>query len=116
LLGSNFQTIRIGGMASTSDIWNQIIADTLGKQVICLAQEQTEVLGAAILAGVGVGAFPNFHTATDEIVKEDRVLDPNNEAHSSYSQLFSIYTELYPSLAHHFEQLAELELHQGWVS
>ena len=115
-LGSTFQTIRIGGVASTNDIWNQIIADTLGKQVICLAQEQTEVLGAAILAGVGIGAFPDFQTATDEIVKEDRALDPDIGAHNSYSELFSIYTELYPSIARHFEQIAEIDLQQGWVS
>jgi xylulokinase len=108
--GSTIQTIRIGGAASTSEIWNQIIADTLGKQVICLAQDQTEVLGAAILAGVGIGAFSDFQAATVEIVKEDKAFDPDQKAHYIYNELFSIYTELYPSIAHHFQQLAGLNL------
>ena len=108
--GSTIQTIRIGGAASTNEIWNQIIANVLGKQVICLAQEQTEVLGAAILAGVGIGAFSDFQAAADEIVKEDRAFDPDLEAHYTCNELFSIYTELYPSIAHHFRQLAGLNL------
>lgn len=116
LLGRTYQTIRIGGVASRSDVWNQIIADVLGKQVICLAQEQTEAFGAAILVGVGIGAYHDFQTAADEIMKVDRVLDPDDAAHRSYSELYSVYTELYPSVANHFEQLAGLQLQQSWVA
>ena len=57
-------------------------------------------------------AFSDFQAAADEIVKEDRVFDPGVEAHHTYNELFRIYTELYPSVAHHFQQLAELESQQ----
>jgi sugar (pentulose or hexulose) kinase len=97
-------------------VWNQIIADVLGKKVVSLTQAHTEVLGAAVLAGVGTGAYPDYGTALGQVVTVDREYEPDPEAHAAYDSLFPIYKELYLDVKDYFERLARLDLPQGWVT
>jgi xylulokinase len=108
--------LRIGGAAAVSSVWNQIIADVLGKNVISLTQAHTEVLGAAVLAGVGIGAYPDYGTALKQVVAFDREYEPDPDAHAAYDSLFPIYKELYLDVEGYFERLARLDLPQVWVT
>jgi sugar (pentulose or hexulose) kinase len=65
--GVGIRKLRIGGDAAASGVWNQIIADILGKKVVSLTQSHTEVLGAAILAGVSQGLYPDLASAIEKI-------------------------------------------------
>jgi xylulokinase len=108
--------LRIGGAAASSRTWNQIIADVLGKRVVSLTQSHTEVLGAAILAGVGLELYADFKEAVDRTVVTGAVFEPDDQAHQSYSKLFSMYKQLYLDTKHHFRQLVEMDLPQGWIT
>ncbi len=108
--------LRIGGAAASSRVWNQIICDVLGKRVISLTQSHTEVLGAAILAGVGLKLYPGFEQAVKQTVVTGAVFEPDNNAHQNYNKLFSMYKQLYLDTKHHFRQLVEMDLPQGWVT
>jgi xylulokinase len=114
--GLAIQKIRIGGAAATNVVWNQIIADILGKTVVNLTEIHTEVLGAAVLAGVGIGAYPDYGTALNQVVEVDREFIPDPRAHAAYNQLFPVYKELYPDVKPYFERLAKLDLPKVWVS
>lgn len=114
--GLVIEDLRIGGAAAASAVWNQIICDVLGKRLISLTQSHTEVLGAALLAGVGVGLYPDFSTAISRTVVTGKTFDPDPEAHRSYNKLFPMYKELYIENKHHFEKLAQMDLPQGWVT
>lgn len=74
-----------------------------------------EVLGVALLAGLGIGVYPDFATTLKEIVRVDRQFYPEPAMREGYSQLFTIYQELYPDLKPYYQRLAELELSQFWV-
>jgi xylulokinase len=108
--------LRIGGAAAGSKVWNQIIADVTGKKVVRMKQVHTEILGAAVLAGVGVGVYPDYVTALDHIVTAGQEYQPEPRAHEAYDHLFPIYTELYSDVKHHFERLAKLDLPDVWVA
>jgi xylulokinase len=108
--------LRIGGAAASSRVWNQIISDVLGKRVVSLTQSHTEVLGAAILAGVGLKLYPDFEQAVKQTVVTGAVFEPDSQANQCYNKLFSMYKQLYIDTKHHFRQLVEMDLPQGWVT
>jgi xylulokinase len=114
--GAEVREVRIGGAAATSRVWNQIIADVLGKPVVNMDEEHTEVLGAAMLAGVAVGAYGDYAEAVGRAVRLKERFEPDGQAHAAYDELFPIYKELYPTVKPHMEQLAHLDLPQVWVS
>ena len=115
-IGLTIEDLRIGGAAASSKTWNQIIADVLGKKVVSLTQSHTEVLGAAVLAGVSLGAYADFESAMTQTVTLGDTFEPDALAHESYNRLFPMYRELYEENKHHFKKLVELDLPQGWVT
>jgi xylulokinase len=114
--GLEIPELRIGGGAAASCVWNQIIADVLGKTVLSLTQAHTEVQGAAVLAGVGIGACADYGTSLKRVAAVDRAYVPDPSAHAAYDSLFPIYKELYLDVEGYFERLAGLDLPQVWVT
>ena len=114
--GVEIPEMRIGGAAATNAVWNQIIADVVGKPVISLSEMHTEVLGAAMLAGVATGAYPDYPTAIRRAVRLSTRFEPDPRAHAAYDQLFPIYKELYPDVEPYMERLARLDMPQVWVT
>ncbi|MFH1676481.1 MAG: FGGY-family carbohydrate kinase, partial [bacterium] len=114
--GVAIQDLRIGGAAASSRVWDQIIADILGKRVVSLTQSHTEVLGAAILAGVGLGVYPDLPAAIEKTVLPGQEFKPNPEAHAAYDRLYPLYKNLYTDVQHHFEELARMDLPQVWIT
>ncbi len=114
--GLDIKTIRIGGAAAESNVWNQIIANALGKKIVSLTQAHTEVLGVAILAGVSVGAYPDYLTAVNQVVVTGREFHPEPIGQAVYDRLFPIYKELYIDVKPYFERLAKLDLPEVWIT
>jgi len=114
--GVTIPEIRIGGAAARSRVWNQIISDVLGKRVVSLTQSHTEVLGAAVLAGVGLSIFPDYKTAVSQTVVTGSSFVPDPAASATYNKLFPLYLDLYKDTHHHFKKLVELDLPQGWIT
>jgi xylulokinase len=107
--------LRIGGAAARSTIWNQIIADVLGKTVLSVESSHIEVHGAAILAGIGSGVYPNYPEGLEELIHISRTFTPDPATHAEYNQLFPIFKELYPSARPYFERLAKVDVSKVWV-
>jgi len=114
--GIGIKELRIGGAAAASQVWNQIISDILGKKVVSLTQSHTEVLGAAILAGVSQGVYPDLDSAMKKIVVPGKEYTPNTAAHAAYNRLYPMYKKLYTEVQHHFEELAKMDLPQVWIT
>jgi len=114
--GVEVQSLKIGGAAAKSDVWNQIIADVLNKPMVALSQSHVEVLGAAILAGYGVGVYPDLASGTARVAEKGRRFEPDPAVNAVYNRLFPLYKRLYPAVAPFFEELVELNLPQGWVA
>ncbi|MEO8848241.1 MAG: FGGY-family carbohydrate kinase [Casimicrobiaceae bacterium] len=96
--GVRVDELAIGGGASRSPLWVQIHADTAGCPVKVAAFADAPVLGSAILAAVGSGAFDDIDSAIDAMVRFERVVDPDPRNGERYSELFERYARLYPAL------------------
>ena len=99
------EPVIISGGASRARVWNQVKADVLGAPVVATENPHAGILGAAILASVGVGLFKSCEEAARAMVRRGRVLAPVPENASRYEELSRIYDQLYPALKDSFAQL-----------
>jgi len=107
--GVSISEIRSCGGQSLSPLWNQIKADISGVKVVTNKVIDGSTLGLAIIAGVGIGIYPNVKEASEQIIKIDKVYIPSEKNHKLYSELQEIYESLYPSLKNNFAKLKTIE-------
>lgn len=87
----------IVGGGARSDIWCQIVADASGRDVKRLETVEASALGAAMAAATGAGWFGAIEEASAAMSgKVLRTFRPNAKAHARYSELLTIYAELWP--------------------
>lgn len=91
------ELIAMGG-ASNSRLWTQIKADVTGKTIKVPTSDTATTLGAAILAGVGVGVYGGFEEAVKETIVITREQEPDMEAHEQYQKYMQMYLDLSEAL------------------
>jgi xylulokinase len=106
--GAEVREMRSAGGCSRSDLWNQIKADVLGMPLSLPRAAAGSPFGAAILAGMGTGAFPDVRKSLSEIVHLDRRFEPNQANHERYTQVYRIYRDIYEHLKTDFDHLASI--------
>ncbi len=87
--------IIFAGGASKSELWCQILSDVLGLPVKVPVVREATALGAAILAGYGVGIYKSIEEGAGRCVKWDRVFTPNMENHKVYEALYPVWRKVY---------------------
>ena len=92
-LGLETRRIRTAGGGSKSMVWNQIKADVTRRTVELTKVSELGCLGAAILAGIGVGTFSSLKEASRSIVSVTQEVASNPKNHRTYSELFGVYKE-----------------------
>ena len=98
--GAEVKVLRAMGGSANSLLWTQIKADVTGKKVVVPASDTATTLGAAILAGVGVGVYKDYEEAVSLTVRETRSHEPNPLNKETYDKTYRTYRELYESLKH----------------
>ena len=98
--GAKAEVLRAMGGSANSLLWTQIKADVTGKEIVVPASDTATTLGAAILAGVGVGFYESYEEAVALTVKETRRHIPNPENKEVYEKNYETYLKLYESLEH----------------
>lgn len=101
-------TMHAVGGAANSRLWTQIKADVTGKPIRVPDSDMATCLGAAILAGVGTGLYPDFQAAVEKTVHFRREYQPDPERHALYQRWFPLYRELYSQLAGSMHRRARL--------
>lgn len=96
--GAEAKVLRAMGGSANSLLWTQIKSDITGKPIVVPSSDTATTLGAAILAGVGVGMYENFEEAVRLTVKEKRRHEPDLRHHETYERNYQIYLELYEQL------------------
>jgi len=94
--------LRIGGGCARSEVWRQIIANALNVELLQTDHPEGETLGAAILAGVGVGEFSSIQSAVEKIVNITAKTAPDGDKHQEYGGYYDIFTTLYSLLSDQF--------------
>ena len=92
-----------GGAAS--DPWMRIAADVLERPVERLLEHPGSGLGAAFVAGVGVGAIDDWSSIT-RYVRPDRVFEPDAGAADAWRAAYGVYRDLYRRLETLYPALA----------
>src|SRR5690606_20483001 len=87
--GRPIEPVRISGGGSPPDIWCQIRADILGMRLERAEVPAAAALGAAILAGVGSGAFPSLAPAIRQLVRHDREFLPDAGKRAQCDEAFA---------------------------
>ncbi len=89
---------NIGGGGARADAWCQIRADSLGFALRRVAGPDVAAIGAAILAGLGAGAFASLEAAVAQLVRFDRTFEPDAANRRYYDEKFGNYVALYDTL------------------
>jgi xylulokinase len=92
------KAIRLGGGGARSALWRQIQADIYRQQVETVEAEEGAAYGAAILAAVGVKAWPSVDAACEAIVRPARTTHPNSEDSLVMEKAYASYRRIYPAM------------------
>ncbi|MHB1675696.1 MAG: xylulokinase [Acidobacteriaceae bacterium] len=98
-LGIPVRGVRLGGGGARGPLWRQIQADIYGRPVELLVAEEGGAYGAALLAGVGAGAWPDIDTACESSIRVAETILPDPAAVAVYNRGYQTYRKLYPALA-----------------
>jgi len=107
-LGVKIKRVYTVGGGSKSRLWRQIQADVMGKVIVRTNLEEEAALGAAILAGVGVGLYDTITGAVKDIVKIKDIHNPDRERCKQYEKYYKIYKELYSSLRPVYKKMSRV--------
>jgi xylulokinase len=95
------------GGGTHSDLWCQIKADVLGRELRRLRVSDSGALGAALMAGTGADILPDIATAAARMVAVERVFLPEKRHRDLYDGLYRVYRDLYPALTSAYRSLGK---------
>jgi xylulokinase len=103
--GLEIQQVRVSGGGAQSALWRQILADVLDTALVTVNTTEGAAYGAALLAGVGAGAWESVPAACKATIRVVERTEPQPEAVARYDELYSLYRDLYPALKPTFHAL-----------
>ena len=105
--GADIDEIRLAGGGARNKHWNQMHANILGRPVSTLEVTDAALVGAAMCAGVGVGAYANLQAAAEKFVKLKDIVEPQQEFAQIYRDLHENYKRTFLLLSENrvFERL-----------
>jgi xylulokinase len=104
--GAEVREMRSVGGCSRSDLWNQIKADVLGLPLLLPRTSVGSPFGAAILAGMGTGAYPDVRKSLLEMIRLDRRFEPNLANREKYTRIYQVFRDIYRHLKDDFDRAA----------
>ena len=99
--------VRASGGGARSPVWRQILADVFNTPLVVAEAIEGAAYGAALLAGVGGGVWPDVLSAAQQTVKLGERVEPGPNA-SAYEPVYRLYRDLYPTLKGAFHTLGSL--------
>ena len=97
--------VRLSGGGARSPLWRQILCDVLDTDLAVVNVTEGAAFGAALLAGVGVGVWPDVNAACSSVVVSTHRYHPRPESASRYELQYELYRRLYPALKDIFHGL-----------
>jgi xylulokinase len=97
--GAVVSAMRACGGPAHSRTWNAIKADVTGFPVEVPRIMETALVGAAIVAAVGVGVHPDLPTAIGAMTAIGERMEPDAAMHARYDDVYAAYVALYPAIA-----------------
>jgi sugar (pentulose or hexulose) kinase len=99
----------VGGGAK-SQVWAQMFADVIGSEIFTSGGEELAAKGAALCAGLGVGAYKDFEEVKKLCHRLERVekFKPQEHARKSYLKKYNLYKKLVNRMDDIWEDINDL--------
>lgn len=88
----DYVTVISGG--AKSSVLTQIKADVLGIPFRSLKQKDTALLGAAVLAGYGIGIYDDLAKTVEGMIEQYTLIEPRSEKTEKYEVEYRKYREI----------------------
>lgn len=103
-LGKPIEQITMVGGGASSDVWCQIFADVLGVRILQPeAPIQANAIGAALIAGVGIGAIS--YDDVPGLTRIRQTYEPESQRKALYDETFENFKFAYKRLAPLYRRL-----------
>ncbi|HLH36515.1 MAG TPA: xylulokinase [Alloacidobacterium sp.] len=97
-LGIPVKGVRLGGGGARGPLWRKIQASIYGYPCDVLVAEEGAAFGAALLAGVGAGAWKTTDEACASAIRIAEQISPDPAAAKTYAKGYEVYRRLYPAI------------------
>ncbi|MGQ9514454.1 MAG: FGGY-family carbohydrate kinase [Thermoproteota archaeon] len=106
--GVKVTELRSVGGGARSPLWLQLKADVSGVKVVVPDVSEASSLGAALLAGTGVGVYRSVHDASRTVYRVRASYEPNILVRDTYDRYYKLYKRVYSSLKESFSELSRI--------
>ena len=97
--------VRASGGGVKGALWRQILASVLNTELVTVNTTEGAAFGAALLAGVGMGAWSDVQSACSATIKLTGSTLPNPKQLEVYGKTYLLFDELYPALKSNFAKI-----------
>ena len=101
------RVVATGGGA-VNPFWRQLQADIYGEEVVTVSGKEGPAFGAAILAMIGAGVYPNLREACGRLIRITSRTSPRKASMERYHQWYGAFQKLYPALKEPYKQLGKI--------
>ncbi|MDR2500447.1 MAG: xylulokinase [Treponema sp.] len=107
-MGVPCKRIVAAGGGAAGSLWPQIQADILERPLVRGLNTEQACLGAAIIAGVGAGVYPDAGSAVRELVQYGSRYEPRIAYQARYREYRALFQELYARNKDMFHRIGRL--------
>jgi len=98
-MGIPVDRVIASGGATAHPLWLQLQADIFDRPIYRTTTLEAAAVGAAMLAGVAVGIYPDAQSACREVVKiQDQVVTTIQQNRDRYAEMYPTYCQIYPTM------------------
>jgi xylulokinase len=97
--------VRASGGGTKGALWRQIMASVLDVELVTVNTTEGAAYGAALLAGVGAGAWKDVPSACQVCIKITGRTQPIPSQVEAYRKAYPLYRGLYPALKPSFNKM-----------
>lgn len=107
--GTPITRLRVSGGGSQSDAAMQLTADIFGMPAERPHTYEASGLGAAINCAVGLGAYPDYATAIENMTRKGDVFEPDHPTVRLYDRLYKeVYQKMYSRMKPLYQKIREI--------
>ena len=103
--GISIQSSSLCGGGARSELWQKILCNVLGIPLRLPQTEEGPGYGAAMLAMVGCGEYPDVHRCAEALVQTKATIRPDSALTARYEAQYQKFRKLYPSMKELFKKI-----------
>lgn len=96
--GKDVRRAQFTGGGARSPVFSRLLSSVLQTQLDCVQVAETGCLGAAITSAIGIGLYPDYHTACRYMTTPGKIYVPDDSIASYYQEKFDSYMALVQSI------------------